>query len=560
MSAKPSGHVRCATYVRVSREEDDDSKEYNSLESQREYCEHYIALHKADGWFAARHFSDNGFSGKNLDRPAIQELLAEVRAGNIDVVVAYKIDRISRYLPDFYYFWKILSDQMANFVSATQHFDTTTSIGMFTLNMLLSFAQFEREMISERTRDKVAMRARRGLWKGGWVPLGYVRDPKTKLLKRDAQEAELVLKLFNLTVEERNATKVANALNALGYRTKTRVLKGRDGKMKQVGERPFNETNVKEILGRHFYKGIVKYKDQEYESQSDALVPAELWDRANAAIRRSLPRVRGVQDRDAHVTLLKGILTCDHCGTSLTPYPSGKKDPEGNPYVYYSCGHVSKSGRLSKCPVRSIPAKPFESCIINYIGQIGRHPEVIEAAVAAANAEKVKSIKPLKAELAKVEERCQGVSVQLKHCIEATKKMGPKHFTKELQAEAESLAAEKHSLEIEREKIQMDIGYRENVVADKRVVSEALLKFEAVVKGLPREQQKDLIRLIVREVRVRSCDGEKAGTSAGCGTFSTKIRTKWYLVNISFYVNDWIPAVCENGRISSEFGKNWLQR
>jgi DNA invertase Pin-like site-specific DNA recombinase len=173
-----------------------------------------------DGWVVTQYFEDPGYSGKNMDRPGIQGLLAEVRAGNIDVVVAYKLDRISRSLPDFYEFWRILEQHGANFVSATQQFDTSTPMGMLMLNMLLSFAQFEREMTAERTFHKLAERAKRGKWNGGWVPLGYEYDKGTQQLKPHPEEKDLLTDMFKLAVKLRNATQVASALNETGRRTR----------------------------------------------------------------------------------------------------------------------------------------------------------------------------------------------------------------------------------------------------------------------------------------------------------------------------------------------------
>lgn len=166
---------RCALCTRVST--DDQARgDYSSLQSQKDICEHYVSVHQMENWVVTHCFEDPGYSGKDMNRPGIQALLSEIRARNIDVVVAYKIDRISRYLPDFYDFWRTLERHDVNFVSATQNFDTGTPMGMLMLNMLLSFGQFEREMTAERTFDKLSERAKRGKWNGGWVPIGYEYD------------------------------------------------------------------------------------------------------------------------------------------------------------------------------------------------------------------------------------------------------------------------------------------------------------------------------------------------------------------------------------------------
>jgi site-specific DNA recombinase len=235
--------VRCAIYTRVST--DDQARgEYNSLESQRDICEHAIAVHLHEGWKTTLYLDDPGYSGKNLERPGMQALIQEVKAGQVDVVVAYKLDRITRYLPDFYEFWKILNEHKVNFVSATQAFDTSTPMGMLMLNMLLSFGQFEREMIAERVSHKIAERAKKGLWNGGWAPLGYAHDPVTKQILPDPAEAPIARRVFELSKELRSAAKVAGALNAEGLRTPERTVKSRRGNEMVVGGKRFIPNKI----------------------------------------------------------------------------------------------------------------------------------------------------------------------------------------------------------------------------------------------------------------------------------------------------------------------------
>ena len=543
--------VRCAIITRVST--DDQARgDYSSLKSQKDICEHYISVHQLDGWVATHYFEDPGYSGKDMNRPGIQALLAEVRAKNIDVVVAYKIDRISRCLPDFYEFWGILQKHGANFVSATQNFDTSTPMGMLMLNMLLSFGQFERETTAERTFHKLAERAKRGKWNGGWVPIGYAYDKATQLLQPHPDEAELLRNMFKLAVQHQNATEVAKKLNETGQRTRQRVLIKPDGSQRVIGERRFIGDRVKAIIRNEVYKGIIKHGDKEYPSEHPALVSAKLWEEANAALQRRPDQPKRLQSRDKHFHLLKGLLVCGECGTSLTPYPSGKKDPDGNPYLYYTCTHVSKDGKASPCPVRSIPARAFEDLIISYLGEIGRHPEIIEAAVQASNEEKQKAIRPLKAKMAELERRYRALSESVRNCIELGKKKGAKNIGDDFIAEANRLSEEKLAVELEKTKIQMDINYREGVVADKQIIADALKQFGSVVKSLPEADQKELVQLIIREVSVKHFDPETDPTPKENGVFKTKIRTKWYLVNISLFASDLFPAGFQTGEISSD--------
>ena len=244
--AKPDGimpatgrKLRCAVYTRKSSEEGLDM-EFNSLDAQREACEAYIASQRAEGWVLVRdHYDDGGVSGGTLERPALKRLVADIKEGLVDVVVVYKIDRLSRSLVDFTKLVEVFDANSVTFVSVTQAFNTTTSMGRLTLNILLSFAQFEREVIGERIRDKVAASRKRGMWMGGFVPLGYdVRD--RKLVVNEA-EAALVRRIFRSFVETESATRLVQALRAEGATTKR--------------GRPLTKSDAYRVLSNRVYLG-----------------------------------------------------------------------------------------------------------------------------------------------------------------------------------------------------------------------------------------------------------------------------------------------------------------
>ena len=314
----------------------------------------------------------------------------------------------------------------------------------------------------------------------------------------------------------------------------------------------FTGDRVKAFIANPIYKGVIRHGDKEYPSEHPALVSEKLWQEANEALTPEKTETVKIQQRDKHVHLLKGILKCGHCGTALTPYPSGKKDSNGEPYLYYTCTHVTKDGTASECPVRSIPARAFEDLIVNYIGEIGKHTEIIEAAVSASNAEKVKSIRPMKSKLAELERKHRELSDAVQVCIEAAKRRGAKNVSDDFMAEAECLATEKREVELQKTKLNIDINYGESVVADKQVIADGLLRFEMVMKSLPADDQTDLVRLLIREISVKHFDPEKDQAPKKQGVFSTKIRTKWYLVNISLFASDLIPNGYKIGEISSD--------
>src|SRR5690554_138096 len=331
---EPVRRLRCAIYTRKSSEEGLDM-EFNSLDAQREACEAYIASQKSEGWVATRErYDDGGFSGGNLDRPGLKQLLTDIDDGLIDVVVVYKIDRLSRSLMDFSKLVEVFDRNGVTFVSVTQSFNTTTSMGRLTLNILLSFAQFEREVIGERIRDKVAASRKRGIWMGGYVPLGYeVRD--RKLVINDA-EAATVRMIFERFVEVGSATALARALAAEGVRT-------RRGRLVDKGF-------LYKLLNNRVYIGDAVHKGTAYPGEHEAIITRALWDKVHGILRES-PRVRAGRTRAATPALLKGLIF-GPTGCAMTPTHTRRGDKL---YRYYVSQSVLKRG-ADACPVGRVPA------------------------------------------------------------------------------------------------------------------------------------------------------------------------------------------------------------
>jgi len=284
--------VRCAIYTRVSTD-DQASGEYNSLDVQRDICLHAVALRRRESWVAARFFEDAGHSGKNLERPGLRELIDAARSGEIDVVVVYKLDRITRSLADFHALRKELERNGVRFVSATESFDADTPVGMLTVNMLLSFAQFERETTVERVRHKLGERAKRGMWNGGRSPLGYVHDSRTKKIGIREEEAVVVRRIFELSREWGNPAKVAAILNAEGLRTAER-----QGRKSMAGGKLYVGRRVAAIVANPFYKGMIRHRGEEYPGEHPALVSVELWRQANETLRGGMRSARNPGNRN----------------------------------------------------------------------------------------------------------------------------------------------------------------------------------------------------------------------------------------------------------------------
>jgi site-specific DNA recombinase len=269
---------RCAIYTRKSTEEGLD-QEFNSLDAQREACAAYVLSQRHEGWSLLPDFyDDGGYSGGNMSRPGLQRLLADVQAGKVDVIIVYKVDRLTRALSDFSKIVDILDAAGASFVSITQSFNTTTSMGRLTLNVLLSFAQFEREVIGERVRDKVAASKRKGMWMGGTVPLGY--DAVDRKLVINHTEAGTVRHIFQRYLELRSVRELMNALSIEGARTKIQTM--RDGSKR--GGVPFARGPLYCLLKNPVYAGQVQHHKAVYPGQHEALMPRDLWDQVQALL------------------------------------------------------------------------------------------------------------------------------------------------------------------------------------------------------------------------------------------------------------------------------------
>lgn len=342
--------IRCAIYTRKSSEDGLD-QEFNSLDAQREACEAYIASQIHEGWvLSPDQYDDGGLSGGSLDRPALQRVLEDVRKGQIDQIVVYKIDRLTRSLADFAKIVDILDDSGASFVSVTQSFNTATSMGRLTLNMLLSFAQFEREVTAERIRDKIAASKRKGLWMGGQVPLGY--DPDGRTLKINEIEAKTVRTLYDLYEQHGTLRTVKEEANRLGLRSRRREV----GSGRATGGGPFDRGHIHHILTNPLYAGRIRHRDKVFDGQHPAIVDPERWEEVQQRLQDGASTQRQ-KKRDGTTSPLCGKLF-DETGDRLTPTHS--KTRRGTRLRYYiSRRLVAEAGRTHPGAWR-LPATALE--------------------------------------------------------------------------------------------------------------------------------------------------------------------------------------------------------
>jgi site-specific DNA recombinase len=318
--------MRCAVYTRKSTEEGLD-QEYNSIDAQRDAGHAYIASQRAEGWIpVADDYDDPAFSGGNMERPSLRRMMADIEAGKIDVVVIYKIDRLTRSLSDFSRMVEVFERRGVSFVSVTQQFNTTTSMGRLMLNILLSFAQFEREVTGERIRDKIAASKRKGMWMGGIPPLGY--DVENRRLVPNEREAKLIRHIFQRFVELGSSTALVKELKLDGVTSKawtTQDGKTRDG-------RPIDKGHIYKLLNNRTYLGELRHKDQWYQAEHPAIIDQELWNSVHATLATN-GKARANTTRGKVPFLLKGI-AFGNDGRALSPWLHNQEERAPLPVLY----------------------------------------------------------------------------------------------------------------------------------------------------------------------------------------------------------------------------------
>ncbi|WP_223291914.1 recombinase family protein [Defluviicoccus vanus] len=371
----PVRKVRSAIYTRVSTDERLDM-EFNSLDAQREAGLSYIASQKHEGWIlVGDRYDDGGFSGGTLERPALQRLLRDVENGTIDVIVVYKVDRLSRSLTDFARIVEVFERHSVSFVSVTQAFNTTTSMGRLTLNILLSFAQFEREVIGERIRDKFAASRARGMWMGGTPPLGY--DVVDRKLVVNETEAELVRLIFKRFLRVGSATKLAQELRRAGHTTKSWTTQ--DGNHRQG--KPIDKCALYKIINNRVYLGEAVHKGKSHPGEHQAIIDRATWDKVHAILaENTVARANGTRAQTP--ALLRGLIFAPG-GHAMTPSHTRKA---GKLYRYYVATDAIRQG-YAECPVRSAPAAEIEEAVVAQVRHLLQTPEVIARTWAEAKSE-----------------------------------------------------------------------------------------------------------------------------------------------------------------------------
>jgi len=382
--------VRCAVYTRKSTEEGLE-QDFNTLDAQRESAEAYIESQRGEGWVCLPdRYDDGGYTGGNMERPALRRLLADIEAGKVDCIVVYKVDRLSRSLIDFARIMGALERHCVSFVSVTQQFNTSTSMGRLMLNVLLSFAQFERELISERTRDKIAATRRKGKWSGGMPMLGYDVAPEGGRLLVNKDEAHRVRGVFETYLELESLIETVKELERRGWTTKRWVTK----KGHERGGKPWGKNSLYKLLTNRIYLGKMTYKDEVHEGEHPAIVDEDLFERVQRLLKRN-SRSGGKHVRNRFGAVLKGLVRCVPCGCAMVPTHTTRN---GNKrYRYYVCAGAQSRG-WHTCPSPSVPAPELERFVVDQIKDIGKDPGLLAETLDESRRQREEAIGELEAE------------------------------------------------------------------------------------------------------------------------------------------------------------------
>ncbi len=384
---------RCAVYTRKSTDQGLE-QEFNSLDAQRESAEAYARSQASLGWVVLpERYDDPGCTGANTERAGLQKLLADIRAGKIDVLLVYKIDRLTRSLRDFAKLMELLEQHEVALVSVTQLLNTATPMGRLMLHILLSFAEFERDLISERTRDKMAATRRKGKFAGGTPPLGYDLQRNPSKLVINEEEATLVRAIFALYLEHESLLPVVQELARRQWVNKRWPTANGD-----KGGQPFTRTSLHRLLTNPVYLGKVRHHHDWFEGEHQPIIAAGIWEQAQALLQRNA-RTGGAPVRNAFGAFLKGILFCGSCGCAMTPSVTTKKERR---YRYYTCVNAQKKG-WDTCPTKSIPAAVVEEFVLDQIRGLASDQELVEATLRELRAQEQSRLNELEAERRRLE-------------------------------------------------------------------------------------------------------------------------------------------------------------
>jgi site-specific DNA recombinase len=475
--------VRCAIYTRKSTQEGLE-QDFNSLDAQREAAEAYIASQRSEGWVTLPdRYDDGGYTGGNTDRPALQRLLEDIKARRVDCVVVYKVDRLSRSLLDFAKMMEVFERHGVSFVSVTQQFSTTNSMGRLTLNILLSFAQFEREIISERTRDKMSAARRKGKWIGGYPVLGYDIDSGGGRLVVNRDEARRVRRIFELYLEHEALLSVLSELDRQGWRNKRWTTQ--EGVTR--GGLPFTKASLYNLLTNRVYCGRVDFRGAIYEGEHEAIIDQAVWDRVQETLRQH-GQTKGAALKNKYGALLRGLLFCASCGTPMIHSCTARGSKR---WRYYICYNAQQRG-WQNCETKSVSAPVIEGAIVEAIRKLGSSPEIAGETALKAREQILRKVEELQQNHEAAQTEFRRLNAELGRLAGDA---SPSRYDRILALQPDVQAAEGRLASLAAE-----LRDWQSMEINETDLARALTEFEPVWKSLTTAEQTRLVKLTVESV------------------------------------------------------------
>lgn len=480
--------TRCAIYTRKSTDEGLD-RSFNSLDNQRERAEAYVESQRDQGWtILPDRYDDGGFSGGNTDRPALKRLMRDVESGDIEAIVVYRLDRISRSLADFVNIHEFLERHGVALVSVTESINTSTAHGRMMVNVLLSFAQYERELAAERTRHKIEAARRKGKWTGGRPVLGF--DVVDRRLVPNADEAIEVKAIFEMYAESPSLIGIVQELNRRGWRQKSWTAK--TGRPCGGGE--WNKVSLRRLLNDPLYAGLQKLGDETFKGEHERIVPKKLFDRVQRLIRENRQN-RGASARDGSGFLLRGLIRCSACDAAMT---GDSHKSRNRRHRYYRCSAAIKRGRAT-CPTKSLPADKIESFVVDQIRRIGVDPKLQDETFRQAVVQVKAQRRGLRAEKTRFERELVTVRADVERLVGAlSRATGP--AADAIATELEKAQGRVQTVESRLREIRDELTVLRGQDVDRDDLTRALEAFDPIWDALLIPERERVMKLLVERI------------------------------------------------------------
>ncbi len=479
---------KCGLYVRVSTELQAHKKD-GSLDTQLDILKKYVEIKNSstgEDWRTVATYREEGKSGKNTDRPEYQHMIQDIKNGKVNAILCTKIDRISRSLMDFYHFHELLEEYEVTFISLNENWDTSTPIGRFALKITLAAAELEREQTASRTREKMQWRAEQGLSSGGQI-LGYDIDPDNPgILKVNEEEKKLVMLIFETYVKEKSFMRVANIINAKGYRTKSYT--SRRGQVH--GGTKFIDTHVSRVLQNPYYIGKVVHKGNCYDGKHKPIVPEELFEKVQRIIQSNQVKQSRGRKHTKHLFILQGLVRCGECNAFMTPY--FVYNHERKPYFYYTCTKTQHLGN-KEFRMSSVPAAALEDVIVKRLVQLKEDPNLVSEMVQNATAQSSGFLQELTEAKDRLSEHRGSIEQRINTLVESL--ADGKVQIKSVSQKIVELEERKEQLGEEIQKLEMEMIEAKRKVVNANTLKGRLTTFSELFTEATPEEKKELIML-----------------------------------------------------------------